>query len=410
MIGAFVHLSFTEFWADKLIDLTINFSNRSLKSLLLLCAMLIGIGTLIFTGSLVRELKEEERVKVELWAKATKLLNEIETSSGTNLEFVFDVIEHNRTIPIILTNENDSVLHVRNIKFSANADSSLVVQKKLAQMKNKYSPIEIFVTEEIKNYIYYNDSDILRRLQYYPWIQMLIITLFIVVAYFAFSASKVLEENRVWVGMAKETAHQLGTPISSLMAWVELLRMKEVDESVIKEISKDTERLTRITERFSKVGSNPELTVSNIVHIITSTVEYLEARSPKRVLYTCNFNPYQEIDVPINPVLFSWVIENLCKNSIDSIEGEGEINISLYRSEDELYVDISDTGKGISKSNQRSIFRPGFTTKKHGWGLGLSLAKRIIENYHKGKIFIKNSDPGTGSTFRIVLMLDGSRK
>lgn len=380
-------------------------SNRKFKSLLLLTAVLIGIGTLIFTNTLVRELKEEERVKVELWAKATKMLNEIETTSGTDLKFIFDVIENNRTIPIILTNEHDSVLYVRNIKFSGEADKSGLVRRQLALMKKRYAPIEINITDDTKNLIYYNDSDILRKLRYYPWIQMLIISLFIILAYLAFSASKRLEQNRVWVGMAKETAHQLGTPISSLMAWVELIKMGSIDESVVKEISKDTERLNRITERFSKVGSTPELAVSNIVQVVTSTVEYLEARSPRRVRYTCNFNPFQEIEVPLNEVLFSWVIENLCKNSIDSIEGEGEINVSLYRTTEEIFVDITDSGKGIHKSQHRAIFKPGYTTKKRGWGLGLSLAKRIVENYHQGKIFIRNSEPGIGTTFRIVLQL-----
>jgi signal transduction histidine kinase len=375
---------------------------------LLLCAVLVGIGTLVYTNTLVRELKDEERVKVELWAMATKILNEIEPASGGDLEFVFDVIEHNRTIPIILTNENDSVLYIRNIKIPGHADSIRVIQRQLALMKNKYAPIEIDVTNDLKNFIYYNDSDILRKLQYYPWIQMLIIALFIVVAYLAFSASMGLEQNRVWVGMAKETAHQLGTPISSLMAWIELLKMQNVDESVIKEISKDTDRLSRITERFSKVGSAPELSSSNIVEVVSSTVEYLEARSPKRVRYTCNFNPFQKIEVPINKLLFSWVIENICRNAIDSIEGEGEINVSIYRTTEELFVDITDSGKGIPKSNYRTVFKPGFTTKKRGWGLGLSLARRIIENYHSGKIFVKNSEPGVGTTFRIELQLNNN--
>jgi signal transduction histidine kinase len=375
---------------------------------LLLCAVLVGIGTLVYTNTLVRELKDEERVKVELWAMATKILNEIEPASGGDLEFVFDVIEHNRTIPIILTNENDSVLYIRNIKIPGHADSIRVIQRQLALMKNKYAPIEIDVTNDLKNFIYYNDSDILRKLQYYPWIQMLIIALFIVVAYLAFSASMGLEQNRVWVGMAKETAHQLGTPISSLMAWIELLKMQNVDESVIKEISKDTDRLSRITERFSKVGSAPELSSSNIVKVVSSTVEYLEARSPKRVRYTCNFNPFQKIEVPINKLLFSWVIENICRNAIDSIEGEGEINVSIYRTTEELFVDITDSGKGIPKSNYRTVFKPGFTTKKRGWGLGLSLARRIIENYHSGKIFVKNSEPGVGTTFRIELQLNNN--
>lgn len=375
---------------------------------MLLCAVLVGIGTLVYTNTLVRELKDEERVKVELWAMATKILNEIEPASGGDLEFVFDVIEHNRTIPIILTNENDSVLYIRNIKIPGHADSIRVIQRQLALMKNKYAPIEIDVTNDLKNFIYYNDSDILRKLQYYPWIQMLIIALFIVVAYLAFSASMGLEQNRVWVGMAKETAHQLGTPISSLMAWIELLKMQNVDESVIKEISKDTDRLSRITERFSKVGSAPELSSSNIVEVVSSTVEYLEARSPKRVRYTCNFNPFQKIEVPINKLLFSWVIENICRNAIDSIEGEGEINVSIYRTTEELFVDITDSGKGIPKSNYRTVFKPGFTTKKRGWGLGLSLARRIIENYHSGKIFVKNSEPGVGTTFRIELQLNNN--
>lgn len=383
------------------------FTQLNFKGLLLITAILIGVGTLIYTNILVRELKVEEQQKVALWANASNKLKLYNLGQSPDNRLAVDVVESNKSIPVIITNGQDSILDVRNIEFLYDGNNSRRVLHELEVMKSKYGPIVMFVNEGEKQYIYHNDSRLLVRLKYYPYILILIIGMFMLIAYFAMSSAKESEQNRVWVGMAKETAHQLGTPISSLMAWVELLRMQDVDASIVDEIAKDTNRLNRIVERFSKVGSAPELRDTNIVSVLASTVEYLEARSPKRVHYTSNFNPYQEVRLPLNGSLFSWVIENLCRNAIDAIDGEGEINISLFHTTEELYVDVRDTGKGISKASFREIFTPGFTTKKRGWGLGLSLAKRIVDNYHNGRIFVKHSETGKGTTFRIILQLQG---
>ncbi|GET32603.1 two-component sensor histidine kinase [Prolixibacter bellariivorans] len=379
------------------------FSNRNFKGILLTFAFLISIGTFIYTKTLVDKLKQEEHRKVELWAQATHRLAESRNTTGEELAFTFDVVENNQTVPIIVTDQNDSILYDRNLEIADGPGKQEKLRQILVNMKKLYPPIVIPISPDKKNLVYYSNSNLLNKLRYYPLVQLLILTLFILVAYVAFSASRVSEQNRVWVGMAKETAHQLGTPISSLMAWVELLRMQNVDESIVTEIAKDTERLNRITERFSKIGSTPELTETNVVSVLANAIEYLEKRSPKRILFTSNFNPFQEIMIPLNVSLFSWVIENLCKNAIDAIEGKGEINVSLYVAPEELYIDVSDSGKGIPKSSFREVFRPGYTTKKRGWGLGLSLAKRIIENYHNGHISVKHSEINKGTTFRIVL-------
>lgn len=379
------------------------FSNRNFKGVLLVFAFLISIGTFIYTKTLVDKLKQEEHRKVELWAQATHRLAGTHNTTGDELAFTFDVVENNQTVPIIVTDQNDSILYDRNLEIADGPAKKQTLRQVLANMKKQYPPIVIPISPQEKNLIYYSDSNLLRKLRYYPIVQLLVLILFILVSYVAFSASRISEQNRVWVGMAKETAHQLGTPISSLMAWVELLRMQNVDESIVSEIAKDTERLNRITERFSKIGSTPELTETNVVSVLANAIEYLEKRSPKRILFTSNFNPYQEIMIPLNVSLFSWVIENLCRNAIDAIEGKGEINVSLYVAPEELYIDVTDSGKGIPKTSFREVFRPGYTTKKRGWGLGLSLAKRIIENYHNGHISVKHSEINKGTTFRIVL-------
>jgi signal transduction histidine kinase len=270
-------------------------------------------------------------------------------------------------------------------------------------MKTQNEPILISVSDTETQYLYYRDSLLLENLKYYPIVQFAVIILFILVAYLAFNSSRNAEQNQVWVGMSKETAHQLGTPISSLMAWVELLKMQNIDESLIREFEKDTHRLQKITERFSKIGSVPELITTDIGEAIRSTVEYLRTRSSGKVKYILDFDETKRIEAPLNASLFSWVIENLCKNAIDAMNGNGTIHISLIDKGEQLFIDVADTGKGIAKSNFKTVFQPGFTTKKRGWGLGLSLAKRIVENYHRGKIFLKHSEINKGTTFRIIL-------
>ena len=270
-------------------------------------------------------------------------------------------------------------------------------------MKEYADPIRIDIWDGDYQLLYFNESDILRNLRIYPYIQLFIIVVFIVIAYFAFAATQRAEQNQVWVGMSKETAHQLGTPISSLMAWIEILKLQKVDEKLVQEFEKDTQRLEKITERFSKIGAKPELLQTNLIEVLHSTVTYLKSRSSSKIVFEIGFSETDLVPVPLNAALFSWVIENLCKNAIDAIDNHGTISIALKEKDDQVFVDVSDTGKGVQKSQFKTIFQPGYSTKKRGWGLGLSLAKRIIENYHNGKIFIKSSEIGKGTTFRIIL-------
>ena len=290
-----------------------------------------------------------------------------------------------------------------NIKYTP-ARKKAVLQREFKKMQKHGPPIEINLGGGEKQYLYFRESYLLRNLRYFPVVQMVVIFLFIGLAYFAFSASRKAEQNQVWVGMSKETAHQLGTPISALMAWTEILKMKDIDTTLIEEFEKDIQRLEKITERFSKIGSAPELLRTNVVEVLTSTISYLKSRFSNKVVFEKTYDENSDFQVPLNAALFSWVIENLCKNAIDAMENnKGKITISISEKEDQLRIDISDTGKGIPKKYYKTIFRPGYSTKKRGWGLGLSLAKRIIEIYHNGKIFIKQSEINKGSTFRIIL-------
>lgn len=397
------------------------------KILLLFVAITIGVGSISYTNWLTNKMAQEERNKVMLWAEATKQLNStaiIETneegevineddlnenasSKMANLEtnylsFLSMVTLQNTTIPIIITESDGTINTDANINYN-NERKNIVLSKELEKMKNNTDPIRIDLSEGSYLLLYYSESNLLRNLRYYPFVQLIVIIIFIVVSYFAFSATQRAEQNQVWVGMSKETAHQLGTPISSLMAWIEILKLKNIDPQLIKEFEKDTQRLERITERFSKIGSKPELTHLNIAEVLSSSVNYLKTRSSSRVIFESDFSEKETIKVPLNAALFSWVIENLCKNAIDAMGNDGKITITLKEKSEQIYIDISDTGVGIAKSQFKTIFQPGFSTKKRGWGLGLSLAKRIIEIYHRGKIFIKSSEIGIGTTFRIVL-------
>ena len=378
------------------------FKKRRWKLLLLISAVLIGAGSLLYTNWLIGQMSVQERKSVELWAEAMKRLVDTDDGGKQDLTFHQTIMGNNTTIPIIYTDENGTILGDRNIKYNEKRRET-VLQHELAKMKSQKAPIEIVLSANVSQYLYYRDSNLLQNLRYFPLVQFAVIMLFISVSYFAFSASRKAEQNQVWVGMSKETAHQLGTPISSLMAWVEILKMKNIDENMIEEIQKDVSRLEKITERFSKIGSAPELITNDLKQVLQSTVSYLEKRSSKKVRFELKLDETIRYDVPHNAALFSWVIENLCKNAIDAIESDGIIKLVLLQKNDHLMLDISDNGKGIPKSQFKTIFEPGFTTKKRGWGLGLSLSKRIIENYHKGKIFIRQSEIGKGTTFRIVL-------
>ena len=375
---------------------------RRWKLLLLLGAVVIGMASLMYTNWLTEKLSEEERKKVILWAEATKRLASDDISLDNDLSLIEMIIDANTSIPLILVNEQDSILIHANISYNPNRQD-LVLQKELKKMKAHNPPIEVIIDENERQYFYYRESYLLRNLRLFPIVQLLVIFLFIFVAYLAFSASRSAEQNQVWVGMSKETAHQLGTPISSLMAWIELLRMQKTDETLVSEFEKDIQRLEKITERFSKIGSKPELLHTNLLEVIQSTVEYLRKRSSGKVKYLIETDQTDGWILPMNEALFSWVIENLCKNAIDAMNSEGTIKLSLKSKDNYAILDVSDTGKGLPKSQFKAIFRPGYSTKKRGWGLGLSLAKRIVENYHSGKIFIKNSELRKGTTFRIIL-------
>lgn len=444
------------------------------------------------TGNLFNKISEEERNRIEIWAEATKRIVTSNDQDATN--FYLQIIGQNETIPVIVTDENGKIINYRNINLQSGVDTTAFLQAQLDKMKTTHDPIDIkihvtrnitwnhqlyyqdseiftelklvlddiiksFISEIVVNsasvpvvftdssqtkvieygnldkdkikdsaflantisemrnqnppiaisinknetqYIFYKDSELLTQLKYYPFFQFGVIGLFILIAYYMFSTSRKSEQNQVWVGLAKETAHQLGTPLSSLMAWVEYLKLKNVDQATIDELSKDVQRLEVITERFSKIGSLPKLSEENIGEVLRNTVAYLQPRISKNVAINFRFDLTDKILAPLNTSLFSWVIENLIKNAVDAMQGEGKIDVSIIDQKQFVYIDISDTGHGIPKSKQKTIFEPGFTTKKRGWGLGLSLTKRIIENYHDGKIFVKQSNE-KGTVFRIVL-------
>jgi nitrogen-specific signal transduction histidine kinase len=373
------------------------------KLFLLLIAVLVGMGSLIYTESLVSKLKVEERRNVQLWAEATRLISLPDTSQ--NVEFLSTIIENNNTVPVILTDESDSIISVRNFDAHKSSDYRYI-KEQLEKIKERNKPIVNNLEKGHYNLIYYKDSIILTMLIYYPYIQLGIIIFFILVSYLAFRSSRKAEQNQVWVGMSKETAHQLGTPTSSLAGWIEILEQKHPGISITKELALDVQRLEKITERFSRIGSKPVIKSDNIIGIISRTVDYLKLRTSSKVKIITDYNPDEKVVVPVNAALFEWVIENVFKNAVDSMEGSGEITVRITETERHALIDISDTGKGIPKSAFKKIFNPGFTTKQRGWGLGLSLAKRIIEEYHNGKIFVRHSEVGKGSCIRIVMNRD----
>jgi len=377
-------------------------------------AVIIGISSLFVTNTLVKELKTEERKKIELWAQATKHLVSL-TGEG-DYSLAIKVISENNNIPVILVDACDSILENRNFQNFTKTDSFFInlgiitpqiidnkfLRSELNEIKESGDePIEINIIGD-KQWIYYKDSALLYRLRYYPVYQLGFIGLFMFIAYFMFSASRRSEQNKVWAGMAKETAHQIGTPLSSLMAWTELLKEKEGTEQMVTEMEKDIQRLETITERFSKIGSKSELQKRDIVSLVSQSIEYLKARMPVNTEFDIQV-PGKEIIIPLNSVLFEWVIENLVTNAVDAMKGKGKISVSITEEENKIVINISDTGDGIDRSIIKNIFKPGVTSKKRGWGLGLSLSKRIIEEYHKGSIFVMKSEKGKGTTFTIRL-------
>lgn len=363
---------------------------------LFLMALLIISASLFFTNRIVKKLTAEERQKMEIWAEATRRL-----VSEPYSDFIFEIVENNEDIPVIVIDEHDNYISSRNLG-KIKGDTTEFYQKKIRRLKTKNKPIIISIDKNERQYIYYDDSILLKQLAYFPYVQLSLIAIFLIVSLWAFSADKKSEQNKVWVGLSKETAHQLGTPISSLSAWVEIIKEKYKEDEAIAEMDEDIKRLTTIAERFSKIGSTPELKETDLVEMLNHAIVYMKNRSSKKVQYITHFPPYN-IQKPLNRPLFEWVIENLSKNAMDAMGGEGSLTYSVKKENEKVIIDISDTGKGIERKNFKTVFKPGFTTKKRGWGLGLSLAKRIIEEYHGGKIFVKSSEIGKGTTFRIIL-------
>lgn len=371
------------------------------KVLLLIFAVVIGLGSLFYTHDLVDRLKEEERKKAEQWAEATRRL-----VTSDDFEFLFSIIEDNTTVPVILIDEEESILSHRNLP-AALATDTLALVRELKRMAKRNEPILIELPNGIVNHLYYRESTLLRQLRIYPYVQIAVILLFLGVAYVAFSASRMAEQNQVWVGLSRETAHQLGTPASSLSAWSEIISSRYPGTDIAEELRADVERLSRVAERFSLIGSKPKLQPDDLPALAEATAAYLR----KRIASTVDLRVHNETSgctgIHLNPVLLGWVIENLVKNAADAVKGSGKITVRLTENSTEAIIDVEDTGKGIPRKDFKTIFKPGYTTRERGWGLGLSLSKRIVEEYHKGKIFVLHSEPGHGTCMRIILNKKG---
>ena len=392
-------------WTDRI---------RQVKIILVIIAIVIAVVSLLASHFLVMDLQREERYKMETWAMALRALSNADTN--TDLSLVLNVIQGNNTIPVIVMDTDGHVTDYRNIQMDTEtADDSVEYVARYAQSMIKHGNcIKIFLndvrndtlhhgTEVDYQLVCYDESIMLKRLSQYPYWQLGIVLIFVVVAIFALLASKRAEQNKVWVGLSKETAHQLGTPISSLMAWVEILKENYPDDDLIPEMNKDVKRLELIADRFSKIGSLPEPVDASMNEVLQHVVDYMNRRTSKNVDIVQHL-PDHEVIVKMNASLFEWVIENLCKNAVDAMGGKGRIELVLFEEGKYVVIEVTDNGKGIPKKDIKNVFMPGFTTKKRGWGLGLSLARRIVEDYHKGRIFVKSSELGVGTTFRIEIM------
>lgn len=383
-------------WTDRI---------RQVKIFLVVAAILIAVASLLVSRSLTRDLSEQEKSKMQVWAEAMKSLSAAD--ENTDLSLVLKVLDENHTIPVVVLDNEGIVTEFRNIEIKArNAkDSLLYVTSQGQQMKASGQVIRIALSKNHKDYIdvCYDESLMLKRIAIYPYVQLGVVMLFVIVAIFALLTSKRAEQNKVWVGLSKETAHQLGTPISSLMAWTTILRETYPEGELLSEMDKDVKRLQLIADRFSKIGSIPEPVPSSLNDVLRHVVDYMDRRTSKKIEMRTEL-PADDIIINLNASLFEWVIENLCKNAVDAMGGKlGSITLRLEETDKRAIVEVIDTGKGIKKKDIRNVFRPGFTTKERGWGLGLSLAKRIVEEYHHGKIYVKSSEVGKGTTFRIEL-------
>ena len=384
---------------SKKIYMRNSFAAQQLRKWFLFGALLIVVVSVLYANRLANRLAEEERRKMEIWADATREF--IMADEDTNVDFVSRIIEGNTTIPVIMTDRDGNYLLSRNVK-EPKDNIEAFYKKKIKKLQESQEPIEVKIGD-IVQYIYYEDSTLLRQLQYFPYIQFSLIFLFILVAIFSLYIVQKSEQNRVWVGLSKETAHQLGTPISSLIGWQELLKSRYPEDVLIPEMDKDIQRLQTIAERFSKIGSEAELTETELMPILRESIAYMQTRTSGKVGYEIESEVAEDTKLMLNEPLLKWVIENLCKNAVDAMDGAGKITVSVSEENKRVHIDVSDTGKGIKERDFKKVFMPGYTTKRRGWGLGLSLAKRIVEEYHGGKISVLKSEIGEGTTFRISL-------
>jgi len=372
------------------------------RTALAIVAIAIVSGTVFYSQFLAKKIAKEERQKVQLWVEASKaILN----NPGMDLSLPNIVRNEQRSVPIIETNEKDSIIDFINLDSAKAAQDPDYLPGKLRKFKSENQPLVIVLSENpyVANKYYYGHTTLLDQVRYYPIVQLFIIGLFIIITIMALNTSFRSTQNQLWAGMAKETAHQLGTPLSSLEGWVEMQKEKDPGNSLVSEMEKDVNRLKLVSDRFSKIGSNPQLEQKNLVEQVTSMIDYIKKRAGGKVQFKLQSGTGEQFTSNISPPLFDWVIENLLKNALDAMEGKGSITVHLQHQNGETWIDVTDTGKGISRQNIAKVFNPGFTTKKRGWGLGLSLSKRIIEQFHKGRLFVKQSEPGKGTTFRIVL-------
>ncbi|MCF0218834.1 MAG: HAMP domain-containing histidine kinase [Muribaculaceae bacterium] len=386
---------------------------------MLLVVVVVG-AFLWFSNSLVEDLAEQERARMQIWANATREMATI-TSGETDIplessffDFLLNIIEENRNIPVLLTDDGGNIITHRNFELPEPIDSGnpmyispvnmAFLQGKLEGLRESQNVIHITISPGLNQHLYYEDSKLLRSLNFYPYVQVVVMVMFVLVVYFAVSSTKKAEQNKVWVGLSKETAHQLGTPISSLMAWTQLMPDFGVPQDVVGEMDKDVKRLETIASRFSKIGSVPALEPENLNEVVRRSVTYMATRISSQIALTADYDP-QDLPVSLSAPLFEWVMENLIKNAVDAMAGNGSIHVVTSRDNNHAIVEVTDTGKGIPRKNFKTVFRPGYTTKKRGWGLGLALAKRIIEQYHRGSIIVASSTPGEGTTFRITLPL-----